>query len=64
MRVFCALSGHTSRSIFRLALKGKSLRSVKMHLGMNPGAFLGLGALGELLSHSCCFCYGREIRNG
>lgn len=43
--------------VLGLALKREGLGPVEVDLGVDPGALLGLGALGELLGDRRCFSY-------
>jgi len=54
------LAWDTLLGVLGLALKRQSLRSVEVDLGVDPGAFLGLGALCELLGYCRCFSCGTE----
>lgn len=55
--MFGALPGDTPGRVLWFALEGECVRSVKMHFGVNSGAFFRLVALSELFRHSRCFSY-------
>ena len=54
--MFGGLFGDGAGGVLGFTGEGEGLGSVEVNLGVDSGAFFGLGGFGEFFGHGRCFC--------